>query len=205
MTKESELTSTDFEKFNQQKASIDPTEILRRVKNAMQDIEKYDLIDVHLWKLLREEFEGYTEDHFSLISKIKVGTFRAMIRKRDVWGELSRLSAFKAIVNMLVEENQALWSIEEVRNVHRRKEFIFKELLEFVKHAMNIGYEEDENQNRDRRFSIMPNPKHQQHGQQQHGQKQQQQQRNQSGNQPPEHRQQQRDQTPHQTANQTEN
>ena len=104
MAKESEVTSVDFETNSK---LIKPEEILRRVDETMKLLNKFELIDIHLWETLREEFEGCTEDHFDTISRTKLGIFKLMIRKRDVWVELGRISAAKAIANMLEEKEQA--------------------------------------------------------------------------------------------------
>ena len=93
-------------------AEDSPEKVLRRVDDAMELLDKYELTYDHLWAAVREEFEGYTEDHFNSVRESKMEKFRAMIRERGVWMQMN-VSAAKAFVEMINEDTPTIWSRSE--------------------------------------------------------------------------------------------
>lgn len=64
-------------------AFINSNEMFRRIKTITEIIERYNLIDIHLWMAFQEEFEDFIENHFN-INKIKAEGLRATLRKKEV-------------------------------------------------------------------------------------------------------------------------
>ena len=98
MAKENEITLIDFETNSK---LIKFEEILRRIDETIKLLNKFEFIDIHLWKTLREKFENCTKNYFDTINKTKMRLFKLIIRKQNVWVKLKRISTAKVIANML--------------------------------------------------------------------------------------------------------
>lgn len=90
----------------------DPNSIDKHIINCIEKYEAGTITDEKLWWTFKDDFAGYTEDHFEEAKRTTNGDLRAALRNGGIWVEMNSKKANLplALKQLLDEDDMTEWS-----------------------------------------------------------------------------------------------